>query len=688
MKELWLDTETYSETPIKEGTYKYTENCEVMLLQYAFDDGPVLDLDFTAGDYIPEDLMDALEDPEVIVWAHSSMFDRNVLKYSLGIDVPIKRWRDTLVQALSHGLPGGIGPLGNIFKLSEEQAKIADGRKLILLFCKPRPAKTKLRRATRETHPEDWKRFREYGRRDVETMRLLHKKIPKWNYPDNKQELALWHLDQKINDRGFNVDMRLVDGAIAMVKTEKVLLKKQVQEESEGAITSATKRDEVLGYLFERYGYHLEDLKKDTLTRMLGYEDLDAGIREIIRIRLAATSTSTSKYVSLKKAVNSDGRCRGTLQFCGAQRTGRDAGRTFQPQNLPSRGLLPPEEVKWATECLRDGIDLREYFDNVMLAGVSCVRGVLIPSEGKVINMSDLANIEGRYAAWTAGEEWKLTAFAEYDAGLGPDLYVVAYARSFRVDPEDVTNDQRSIGKVQELMLQYEGGVGAFVTGAAGYGFDLEELANEVFDTLPDKQIAEARRYLAFCIKKGMPLYGLSEKAFITCDVLKRLWREAHPQIVSLWAELGQAVVDAITSPDTVFQVRDLHIDRKGMWLRIRLQSGRYLCYPSPRIDTLGKVSYMGINQYTRKWSRIHTYGGKLFENICQAGSRDILFHSMPAVERAGYKILLRVHDELVTESEKDLTPAKLSDIMTKANRWTGGIPLAAKGDQLKRYRK
>jgi DNA polymerase len=157
--------------------------------------------------------------------------------------------------------------------------------------------------------------------------------------------------------------------------------------------------------------------------------------------------------------------------------------------------LLPAEEIEWATECLREGTDLRDYFDNVMLVGVSCIRGVLIPSEGKVINMSDLANIEGRYAAWTAEEAWKLEAFAEYDADLGPDLYVVAYARSFRVNPEEVTKEQRAIGKVQELMLQYQGGVGAFVTGAAGYGFDLEELADEVFDTLPDRQVAEANKY-------------------------------------------------------------------------------------------------------------------------------------------------------------------------------------------------
>lgn len=685
---LWLDTETFSETPIKNGTYRYCEDVEVMILTYAFDDGPVSCADFTAGDPVPRDFLEAFTHPEVELWAHSSMFDRNVIKYGLGRSVPIKRWRDTMVQALSHGLPGGMEKLGEVFKLNPEDAKLKDGRKLIQLFCKPRPKNTKIRRATRSTHPAEWVRFVEYAKQDIITMRALHKVMPTWNYPDNKQELALWHLDQKINDRGFNVDLGLVNGAIGMVELEKEILKDQIQIETDGAVTSATRRDQMIDHLLESHGIYVKDLRKDTLNRMLDSEDIPEPVKELLRIRLAATSTSTSKYASLKRAINDDGRCRGTIQFCGAQRTGRDAGRTFQPQNLPSRGLLPPEEIEWGTACLVDGLPVHDYFDSIMLLGVSCIRGVLIPSEGLTLNVSDLANIEGRYAAWTAEEAWKLEAFSEYDAGLGSDLYILAYARSFRVEPEDVTKEQRNIGKVQELMLQYQGGIGAFVTGAATYGFDIEVLANDIYDTLPEVQIAQAKKYLAFVVKKKLPRYGLSDKAFITCDVLKRLWREAHPMIVSFWSELEHAIASAIACPNKVFDVRDIEVDRRGRWLRIRLQSGRYLCYPSPRLDTEGKISYMGVDQFTRKWKRINGYGGKFFENICQAGARDVLFHSMPAVERQGYEILIRVHDELVTESEKHLTADKLSEIMTHAVSWTEGLPLAAKGDRLDRYRK
>jgi len=686
---LWFDTETYSETPIAHGTYRYAEDCEVMILTYAIDDGPVKLVDYTKGDETHQEFLDAfIYSADVEIWGHNTMFDRTVLRYALGLTAPIKRWRDTMVQALAHGLPGSMGTLGTIFNLNPEEAKMKDGSKLIHLFCKPRPVNVKIRRATHETHPEEWKRFCEYAIRDVEATRALHNKMPKWNYPNNTDELNFWFLDQRINDHGFNTDQELIEGAIQMVNDEQRLLKQQIQEQTNNEVSSATKRDLLLAYIFEAHGWHFKDLQKDTLKRALDDENMPAEVRELVRIRLAATSTSTSKYKALARAVNDDGRCRGTLQFCGAQRTGRDAGRTFQPQNLPSRGLLSASEIDFGAECIKERLPVRDYFfEDPMLLAVSCVRGVLVPTAGKVLNVSDLSNIEGRYAAWTAGEEWKLQAFRDFDAGLGPDLYILAYARSFRVEPDTVTKDQRQIGKVQELMLQYQGGVGAFVTGAATYGFSVEDLASNIYDTLPVATVNEAKKFLAFAEKKKMNRYGLSDKAFLTCDVLKRLWREAHPAITSLWAELENACRVAIGRQTTV-NVRGLIVDRKGAWLRIRLQSGRYLCYPSPRIDTEGKISYMGVNQFTRKWTRIDTHGGKLFENICQAGARDVLFHAMPHAEEAGYQVLIRVHDELVCESRRELTAEGLSEIMSEPRNWSVGLPLAAAGETMLRYRK
>lgn len=688
IKELWLDLETYSETPIKNGTYRYAEDSEIMLFLYALDDGPAACWDLTTGDSMPEDLEYAIFETDCEVTGHNTMFDRNVMRYN-GVEITQERWVDTMLQAYEHALPGALSKLGVVLNLADNEQKDGRGKALINLFCKPRPKNMKLRRATRLTHPKEWQEFIEYGLMDIVSMRAAAKAMPNYNYPRGV-ELDHWHLDQRINDRGFCVDLDLVNAAITAVKDEKIELKRLAFELTEGEVTSTTKRDEMLRYILEYHGIQLPDLTKSTLERRLNDPDIPRPVRELIAIRLQATASSTSKYTALLKAVNDDGRCRGTIQFCGAKRTGRAAGRTFQPQNLPSRGLLEEWEVEFGIDALKAGCS-RDFFDNTMKLLSSCVRGVLQAAPGHKLCVSDLSNIEGRLGAWLSGEAWKIQAFRDFDAKTGPDLYNLAYANSFRVDVAGVTKKQRSIGKVQELMLQYQGGVGAFVTGALGYGFDLEVLAKEIWDTLPEGAVKEANKFYAFVLKKKMSTFGLSKEAFIASDVLKRLWRESNSMIVKMWDSLDVAVRLAIPHPGEIYEAGEfIKIRRDKNWLRIRLPSGRFLCYPSPRIDEKGNISYMGENPYTRQWSRVKAYAGKFFENICQAVARDILYNAMPLAEEAGFPIVLHVHDELVTEplDKKELTVDNLSDIMAAPVAWAPGLPLAAAGFEDYRYRK
>lgn len=684
---LWLDFETYSETPIKNGTYRYTETCEVLIATWAVDDGPVKFLDFTDPREEPAVLFSEIEAAETIC-AHNAMFDRNVLKYALGIDIPIERWRDTMVQALAHSLPGSLAALCDILKVGADNAKDKEGKQLIQLFCKPRPKNSELRRATRETHPDEWSRFIEYARADIAAMRAVAGKLPRWNYAG--AELSLWGLDQRINDRGFLVDTVLARSAIDAVDREQIELRKQTRANTNGAVESTTQRDVVLEHVLQEYGIDLPDLKKATLERRVADPDLPPELRELLLIRLQASASSTTKYKALINAVNDDNRLRGTIQFCGASRTGRAAGRTFQPQNLPSRGLLPKDQIAIGIEALKAGT-AELLFDNIMKLTSSAIRGCIVVPPGKKLLIADLSNIEGRALAWLAGEEWKLQAFRDFDNGIGADLYKLAYAKAFRIPPEDVTYDQRQIGKVMELMLGYGGGVGAFVTGAMTYGFDIERMADNAWPHLPGGPVHESEGFYEWVLKKRMPRFGLSDRAFMVCDVFKRLWRAAHPRTSSFWGELESAVRQAINQPGNTFPCRKLRARRDGAWLRVVLPSGRALCYPFPRADSeTGEISYMGNNQYTRKWTRIKTYGGKLAENVTQAAARDVMYYAMPVIEKAGMEILLTVHDEIICEvtDTEHFTPTLLSDIMGTNNEWSQGLPLAAAGFQTYRYSK
>jgi DNA polymerase bacteriophage-type len=707
-RELLIDTETFSPTPLKHGTHKYSEAAEVMIVSYAIDDpmlgeeGPITVVDLANGDPLPDDLTQALDDPEVIIVGHNfSMFDRTVIRHALGREIPVERIEDTMVQAQSHGLPGGLDKLCSIFKVPEDQAKHQGGRSLIQLFCVPRPKNMAQRRATKATHPVEWDRFLRYAGGDISSMRYLRKVMPRWNYPGkpkgNQQfsdEYRLWLLDQTINDRGFAVDLDLAESAVNMVMRHKKHMASRCVELTEGEVKAATQRDALLTHLLMEYGVTLPDMQKSTLERRLQDEELPWPVRELIALRLEASGTSQSKYQTLLNGVSADGRLRGTLAFCGAARTGRWAGRLFQPQNLPRPDMKADEIEEHIVLIKSDAGDL--LLDEPMRSASNAIRGCIVAQPGHKLVVADLANIEGRVAAWLAGEDWKLKAFREYDAGIGPDLYKVAYGKAFNVDPnfDHKTIEgylKRQIGKVMELMLQYEGGVGAFITGAMTYNIDLDAMADACLPVIAEDVLQEAWGFLAWTKKQRRSTFGLEDRVFVACDALKRLWRRGHPAIVAFWKALDEAIRQAILNPGVVTVAGRNRFHVKDAWLRMQLPSGRFLCYANPAIDEKGQISYQGLNSYTRQWQKIKTYAGKVFENDCQSVARDVMAHNMEHIEEAGFPIVLSVHDEIVTEpvDSAEYTSKRLEQLLAAQPFWADDtLPLAAAGAEMYRYAK
>jgi len=701
MTPLYYDCETYSETPIRDGTFVYAQNAEIMLVTYAYGDGPVQCWDLTAGEPMPFDLEMLLEDDNQVVIAHHALFDRTICRLAKNsppllqkLGNQIERWRCTMVKCLAHSLPGSLDKVGEILRIEEADRKIKDGRQLILLLCKPRPVSSKIRRATSATHPAEWQKFKEYAIADIPSMRAIDKKLPTWNYSDTPgsagaKELALWHLDQRINDTGILVDVELCEAAIDAAEAAKKGLAARTVELTNGEVEKTTQRDKLLLHILESYGVTLPDMQSSTLQRRIDDPDLPLELRELLDIRMQASMGSTSKYKSMLKARNSDDRVRGILQFNGASRTRRWAGRTVQPQNM----FRPPKYIKkqweFVMEAIKSGsVDL--IFPNVMETTAAAARGGLIVPKGKKMVVADLANIEGRTQAWLSGEEWKLQAFRDYDNGTGHDLYKLSYAKSFRINAADVDDDQRSVGKVQELALAYSGGVGAFLTFSLAYGIDLEAMSEEAQSFVPVDTWAEAEGFWDWSLKTKRTTFGLSKRAFVTCDSFKRLWRAAHPNIVENWKEITVALERAIANPGKTFVVRRTKFRRDGAWLRIGMPSGRCLCYPSPEIDEKGNFSYMGINQYTRKWQRIRSYSGMVYENENQMLARDFMADNMPGIEAAGYMPLATIHDEIVTETpdSDEFNSDTLSALLSANPEWALDIPLSSAGWEGPRYRK
>ena len=639
MTVLFVDCETWNEVPITVGTARYCESVEIMVIAWAVDDGPVEVIDLTnntLGEKWKVDSFLRAWNKATGAVAHGAYFDRTGLA-AKGITRPLNQWQCTMAIALAHSLPGSLDKLGEIYQLGDA-AKHREGKALIQLFCKPRPKNSNLRRATRDTHPAEWQKFLDYAGQDIVALRALYKKLPKWNWSEAEREA--WMLNQEINDRGFLIDRDLATAAIATCERVKATL--QARTEGITGTDLSVQQRAALQALLKEYGVTLPDMTASTLERRLEDPDLPEPVRELIGIRLEMCQTSNAKWPKLLASVSSDGRLRGTSQFCGASRTGRDSGRIFQPLNLPR----PPKYLEGDehfVEAIKLGVaDL--VYDNPMEVTSAALRGALVAPKGKKLVVADLNAIEGRVAAWVAGEQWKLDAYAR-----GDDLYVLAYAQSFHKRPEDVTKAERQIGKVEELALGFGGAAGAFGTMAAMYGVEL-----------PDDEVR----------------------------AVVKAWRAANNNIVQFWWDLEAAVKAVATTTNGGRDLGPVCVLKSGAWLRIILPSGRSLSYAQPRIED-GQFTYMGLNQYTRKWERIKSYGGKLFENVVQAIARDVLVEAMKRIDRSAmFTPILTVYDEAVCEAAPERTEDELIWLMTTVPHWAPGLPLAASGFETQRYRK
>lgn len=694
-QKFWFDCETRSNVPISYGVRKYSTGAQMTVATWATE----LELpdihDFTVVGAVhpPKALLDGLVGCDEI-WAHNAEFDRTICKrqpwYS-ELAIPDTKWRCSMALARMHGLPGALGKLCEIFKVSVDEAKHKAGKTLIHLFCKPNPEG---KYNGRHSHPRQWQEFLEYALSDITSMREIWRMCPKWNA--TAEEWRLWHLDQRMNERGVQFDIDLATTVMKAVSKKKVQLAAKTLELTNGAVQAATQRDKLLVHIAEAHGITLPDLKADTIERRLNDDNLPEVVKELLRVRIQSSKASTTKY---KKVLDTNiaGRLYNLIAYRGAQRTGRMAGRTFQPQNLV-RPKYPIKEIEQFILAFK-GDYIEMLTDDVMGAAASCLRSLIIARDGYKLLVSDLSSIEGRFLAFLAGEQWKLDVFAAADRGEGPDAYVATYARSFGIDPSEVTEYQRQIGKVMELALGYYGGVGAFLSMVATYRLNLDELAAAAWPTLTvEEKLGGEKRYTTSRRK-----FGLSCRVWVVCDALVRRWRAAHPAIVQFWHEVEDAVRHAIAYPGKVIQAGKVSIDRKGNWLRVKLPSGRYLCYPSPHTDAENGLAFVGVDAYTKQWGRIHTYSGKLVENFTQAGSADIMTSGLQTADDMDLGPVMTVHDELMCEVPAEAVNSdllgvgivgaphhvdELIECMTRQLAWTTGLPLSAKGFEATRYRK
>ena len=732
MSLLFLDTETFSPVDLKKsGAYTYSEHpeTEIMICSYAFDDEPVQVWDSTDGSRMPEDLRKGLRRVQrgkaKLVMQNGLLFDRLLMRECWDIDIDPRNIIDTMICAFRHSLPGSLDALCQVLQVEEENAKDKRGKALIQRFCKPTPKNYKVRRYTSETHPGEWAEFLSYAKSDISAMREVYHSLPQWG--NIEFENIVLAVDQRINDRGFYVDTALANAAIDAVKQHKIELQAEANAKWGAGLTGAA----FLPTLRDLAPDHeILNAQKSTLNDLLADDYLPDDARTIIEMRLGASSTASTKYNPLLLGLSADGRRRGCLQYGGAKRTLRWAGKGFQPQNL-ARGHFSGDELDQGIDMLLKG--RAHWLYDVSKLTASTVRGCIIPTAGNKLVVADYSNVEGRGLAWAAGER---TALDTFEAGL--DIYCVTAGKMFGLEPEFIKKerkDLRQIGKACELGLGYGGGVAAFLTFAKNLGLDLYAMAETMKGTFPDHIWAAAKRGYEYARiqeknKKGFagqkaerPSYDLPKNVWLTCDSIKRMWRESHPATCQFWGDLESAAMNAIKDPGTAYWAgaavrengdRAIKITRTftkekgervpGWWLKVELPSGRVLSYPGigisvekqideddDRTEYRERIRYMGENQTTRQWGKQYTYGGKLAENITQALCRDLLAVALVRVDKEpGWDIILHIHDEVVCETPNtaEYSVSKLESMMCELPSWAKGFPLVAEGAELMRYAK
>lgn len=698
---LWLDYETRSPHDIKRGSYVYAEGpSECILAMYALDAGPVHVWQPAIGEPMPQLLHDCFNAPQhVQIAAHNTDFDRVQMLYwpwAQQYDLNPARWYCTMTAMRMASLPGSLDEACKALGMPAEYAK-KDGNALIRLFCVPR---TDGSFAQPHEHPAEWARFVDYGVRDVVAMREAMRLIPDVFSPT---EQAFKVYSDVMNDRGVPIDRDLAVTAMLQSDALKADAKREARRVTSDDDFNPASSKAILEFA-AMYGVKLPDTRKSTLEKALDtaavQEQLPPTVQKVLALRLRSNKTSTSKYSAVLKGTNTDDRARGLIGFYGA-RTGRDAGRRFQPQNL-ARPMYIGEKYKTLTmdeacEIVKQGTAAL-HFENPMQLLSDTVRGTLAATPGTKLVSADLSAIEGRVLPWQMGEDWKTDYFRRLDAGLVKyDGYQLAYSVAFGVDPATVTKAQRQHGKPIELATGYQGGVGALITFAALYSINIDEMAAAARAVADPYLWRDCNESFPWFEERGMT-YGLSRDTWTGCQYIVKAWRNKHPATVEGWKRAEEAFRLAIENPGVSFAVSMKSTVRNvGGWLFMQLPSGRMLVYPhASMVDRPGsrqgqrQLAFWGVNPFTKRWGQIYTHGGRIAENEDQAIARDVLFWAIPKVEAAGYPVILRVHDELLCQVPDDpyFSGKTLAKIMATPHEWCADLPLNAVGEDLRRYQK
>ncbi|MDY5133591.1 DNA polymerase [Actinotignum urinale] len=654
MRMLSIDIETFSPVQLaKTGLYPYAEHpdFELLLFGYSIDGGPIEVVDLASGETLPDEVLAALVDPSVVKWAHNAAFERVCLSAWLRTHHPElladgflgpRQWRCTMIWSAYLGLPMSLDAVATVLNLDVQKDTV--GKKLIKQFCTPATPSVLnggKRRNPPSADPTGWARFIDYNRRDVEVELAIHERLASFPMPDD--EWDTYALDQRINDAGILLDHTLVDNAVAVDEHHRnaTLARAQTLTGLENPNSPIQ-----LKQWLQTNGCELESLAKADVDAAL--DTATGAVKEVLKLRGDLAKSSVKKYVAMHNVAGSDGRARGLIQFYGAGRTGRFAGRLVQVQNLP-RNYLP--DLNQARGLVRTGnLDALELlYDSVPDTLSQLIRTAFIPSTGNRFIVADFSAIEARVIAWLAGETTTLQAFR-----AGKDLYCETASRMFGVPVEKhgINAELRQKGKIAVLACGYGGSVGALkAMGALGMGLAEHEL----------KPIVDA-------------------------------WRAANPHIVQLWADVEETAIAAITSRQPL-RLRNLRFTVESGILFIELPSGRRLAYVQPRLgeNRWGgtSITYTGTTT-ARRWGQLETYGGKLVENIVQAIARDLLVTGMHAVAKAGHRIVMHVHDEIVIDEPlgSGFTVTDACQLMSTLPTWAEGLPLDADGYECGYYRK
>ncbi len=641
---LSADIETFSDVDlIKCGVYAYADSpaFEILLFAYSFDGGETQVIDLAQGEQLPAEVEEAIFDVSVTKTAYNANFERTCLSKHFGRYIPPESWHCSAVQAAMLALPRSLEDVGRVLGLDEQKMK--EGKELIRYFCVPcKPTKANGGRARNlPCHaPEKWELFKTYCKRDVDVEKAIRRKLH--NFPIPESEMELYRLDQRINDRGVLVDMGLVKQAIACERLHKEVVTKRAYELT--GLENPNSVAQLKGWLGDK-GMEAESLSKKAVADMIA--ETDGEVEELLRLRLLMAKTSVKKYEAMERSVCSDGRVHGLLQFYGANRTGRFAGRLVQIQNLPQNHL---PDLELARELVKQGRfeDIELLYDSTPNVLSELIRTAFIPKPGCRFVVADFSAIEARVLAWLSGEQWRLDVFTSHGK-----IYEASASSMFHVPMEEITKGSplRQKGKLAELGLGFGGASGALVSmGALDMGL--------VEDELP-------------------PLVAA--------------WRKANPHIVQFWWDVDAAAVKAVREKQKT-KVGKIIFEYKSGILFITLPSGRKLSYVKPRmaVNKFGRdgLTYEGIAE-NKKWSRIETYGPKLVENIVQGTARDLLAEAMLRVEKKGYPIVMHCHDEIIAEVPEGCGSVdEMCEVMAVQPEWAEGLPLRADGYQCPFYQK